>query len=83
MEDGQVCADHDRSEGEGVGPQEYTLIKLKLLAPFPASLKAVEGRDVFLAPATLLDGSRPGAAHAAGGGGSAGKAVALVREPTR
>ena len=53
MEDGQVCADHDRSEGEGVGPQEYTLIKLKLLAPFPASLKAVEGRDVFLAPATL------------------------------
>ena len=48
-----MCADHDRSEGEGVGPQEYTLIKLKLLAPFPASLKAVEGRDVFLAPATL------------------------------
>ena len=28
--DGQVCADHDRSEGEGVGPQEYVLIKLKV-----------------------------------------------------
>jgi leucyl-tRNA synthetase len=26
--DGQVCADHDRASGEGVGPQEYTLIKL-------------------------------------------------------
>ena len=23
--------DHDRSTGEGVGPQEYTLIKMKLL----------------------------------------------------
>lgn len=26
----QPCADHDRSEGEGVGHQEYTVIKLKL-----------------------------------------------------
>jgi leucyl-tRNA synthetase len=31
--DGQVCADHDRSEGEGVGPQEYVLIKLQVLEP--------------------------------------------------
>jgi leucyl-tRNA synthetase len=31
--DQQVCADHDRSEGEGVGPQEYTLIKLQVLNP--------------------------------------------------
>ena len=31
--DGQVCADHDRSEGEGVGPQEYVLIKLQVLQP--------------------------------------------------
>ena len=23
--------DHDRASGEGVGPQEYTLIKMKLL----------------------------------------------------
>lgn len=29
--DGQPCADHDRASGEGVGPQEYTLIKLEVL----------------------------------------------------
>lgn len=29
--DCQVCADHDRASGEGVGPQEYTLIKLRVL----------------------------------------------------
>lgn len=29
--DKQPCADHDRSKGEGVGHQEYTLIKLRLL----------------------------------------------------
>jgi len=27
-----MCADHDRSEGEGHGPQEYTLIKIKILS---------------------------------------------------
>lgn len=31
--DGQPCMDHDRATGEGVGPQEYTLIKLKVLEP--------------------------------------------------
>ena len=30
VKDAQCCADHDRSSGEGVGPQEYTLIKLKV-----------------------------------------------------
>lgn len=50
--DGQVCADHDRASGEGVNPQEYTLIKLRVLA-FPGSLSALEGRDVFLVAATL------------------------------
>mmetsp|Transcript_17844 Transcript_17844/g.37088 ORF Transcript_17844/g.37088 Transcript_17844/m.37088 type:complete len:1082 (+) Transcript_17844:13-3258(+) len=50
--DNQVCADHDRSEGEGVGPQEYTIIKLKVLE-FPGVLKPLEGKEVFLAPATL------------------------------
>ena len=58
--DGQVCADHDRSEGEGVGPQEYTLIKLKVV-DIPADRegladvrKAMEdGQNVFLVPATL------------------------------
>jgi len=27
----QVCADHDRASGEQVGPQNYTLIKMKIL----------------------------------------------------
>ena len=47
-----MCADHDRSTGEGVGPQEYTLIKLRVL-DFPGKLAALAGKDVFLAPATL------------------------------
>ncbi|EED94357.1 probable isoleucine-trna synthetase [Thalassiosira pseudonana CCMP1335] len=63
--DGQVCADHDRSEGEGVGPQEYVLIKLKVLEPdhgqarhgkMEALLKRVEDegkKGVFMVPATL------------------------------
>lgn len=60
--DGQVCADHDRSEGEGVGPQEYTLIKLKVLdieAPQERHskivnlLKSQSGKNVYLVPATL------------------------------
>mmetsp|Transcript_51695 Transcript_51695/g.76612 ORF Transcript_51695/g.76612 Transcript_51695/m.76612 type:complete len:1090 (-) Transcript_51695:77-3346(-) len=53
--DGQVCADHDRSEGEGVGPQEYVLIKLKVLE-IPEDrevLAPLKGKDVFLVPATL------------------------------
>jgi len=29
--DGQICADHDRSAGEGVVPQQYTLIKIEVL----------------------------------------------------
>lgn len=29
--DGQPCMDHDRSSGENVGPQEYTLIKMKVI----------------------------------------------------
>ena len=39
--DGQPCMDHDRSTGEGVGPQEYTLIKLKVLKPYPPKLRYV------------------------------------------
>ena len=37
--DGQPCMDHDRSSGEGVAPQEYTLIKMKVLDPIPEKLK--------------------------------------------
>jgi len=59
--DGQVCADHDRSEGEGVGPQEYVLIKLEVLAPEQpdrhSKMKALQeahpDEKVYLVPATL------------------------------
>lgn len=37
--DGQPCMDHDRSSGEGVGPQEYTLIKMKVLETLPEKLR--------------------------------------------
>lgn len=31
--------DHDRSKGEGVGPQEYTLVKMRVVQPYPEKLK--------------------------------------------
>lgn len=51
--DNQPCMDHDRSTGEGVGPQEYTLVKMKVLPPFPQSLKSLVGKHVYLVAATL------------------------------
>jgi len=49
----QPCADHDRAEGEGVNPQEYTLIKLKV-KEVPSEWKESLGdADVFLVAATL------------------------------
>ncbi|KFY86661.1 hypothetical protein V498_07428 [Pseudogymnoascus sp. VKM F-4517 (FW-2822)] len=56
--DGQPCMDHDRSEGEAVGPQEYTALKLKVLEWAPEAKKAVadklpEGANAFFVPATL------------------------------
>lgn len=51
--DKQPCMDHDRSKGENVGPQEYTLIKIKMLEPFPAKLSGLKGRNVYLSAATL------------------------------
>ena len=55
--DGQVCADHDRATGEGVGPQEYTIIKLLILGPYPANSPlnspVLVGKNIYLAPATL------------------------------
>ncbi|XP_072964370.1 leucine--tRNA ligase, cytoplasmic [Typha angustifolia] len=51
--DGQPCADHDRATGEGVQPQEYVLIKMEVIPPFPSKLKALEGKNVYLAAATL------------------------------
>uniref|UniRef100_V9KA46 Leucine--tRNA ligase, cytoplasmic n=1 Tax=Callorhinchus milii TaxID=7868 RepID=V9KA46_CALMI len=51
--DGQPCMDHDRQTGEGVGPQEYTLIKMKILVPYPSKLSGLQHRNVFLVAATL------------------------------
>ncbi|CAF4160835.1 unnamed protein product, partial [Adineta steineri] len=55
--DKQPCMDHDRSSGEGVGPQEYTLIKLRIHDDhIPEKLKShitSTTQGVYLAAATL------------------------------
>lgn len=57
--DAQPCMDHDRSEGEGIGPQEYTAIKLKVLEWSDAASEVVkaskelEGMNVYMVAATL------------------------------
>ena len=43
--DGQACADHDHAEGEKIGPQQYILIKIRVQEPFPAHMRALEGRQ--------------------------------------
>lgn len=51
--DGQPCADHDRATGEGVGPQDYTLIKLEV-QELKGKLSALTGKgQVYLMAATL------------------------------
>ena len=56
--DGQPCMDHDRSEGEAVGPQEYTALKLRVKEWSPDAEEAIKGKvpagaDIFFVPATL------------------------------
>ncbi|KAL4743630.1 hypothetical protein BDV11DRAFT_92796 [Aspergillus similis] len=56
--DGQPCMDHDRTEGEGIGPQEYTAMKLKVKEWAPKISELVKGKieddaDVYFIPATL------------------------------
>uniref|UniRef100_A0A8D8W9F9 leucine--tRNA ligase n=1 Tax=Cacopsylla melanoneura TaxID=428564 RepID=A0A8D8W9F9_9HEMI len=51
--DNQPCMDHDRASGEGVGPQEYTLIKMRLMKPYPSKLSCLDSKPVFLVAATL------------------------------
>ena len=56
--DGQPCMDHDRTEGEGVAPQEYTALKLKVKewaskAAEKIKGKIPEGANVYFVPATL------------------------------
>jgi leucyl-tRNA synthetase len=55
---GQPCADHDRSEGEGITPQDYVLIKILLLDIPKEVSEVVKDKDttktkIFLAAATL------------------------------
>ncbi|KAL8947515.1 MAG: hypothetical protein Q9222_006210, partial [Ikaeria aurantiellina] len=56
--DGQPCMDHDRTEGEGVAPQEYTAMKLRVKEWAPEASKILEGKipesaKVYFIPATL------------------------------
>jgi len=55
--DGQPCMDHDRSSGEGVAPQEYTLVKIRIQDDhIPEKLKSnpvAISKGVYLAAATL------------------------------
>jgi leucyl-tRNA synthetase len=51
--DNQPCMDHDRQSGEGVAPQEYTLIKIEALQPWPEKLSRLAGKKVYLIAATL------------------------------
>ena len=48
-----MCADHDRAEGEGVVPDEYTLIKIKVMELNERMKQKLAGRNVFLVAATL------------------------------
>ncbi|KAJ7026734.1 hypothetical protein C8F04DRAFT_104879 [Mycena alexandri] len=55
--DGQPCMDHDRSDGEALGPQEYTAVKMEVAEWGVAAKDAIEGkvggRKVFFVAATL------------------------------
>ncbi|KAF8346598.1 leucine-tRNA ligase [Amanita rubescens] len=58
--DGQPCMDHDRQDGEGIGPQEYTGIKMEVVQWGESALPVLEaakdklaGRKVYLVAATL------------------------------
>ncbi|KAE8218384.1 hypothetical protein CF326_g9180, partial [Tilletia indica] len=61
IKDGQPCMDHDRSEGEALGPQEYTALKQKVVQWAPEAKKILEAtpglldgeRDIFFVAATL------------------------------
>jgi len=51
--DDQVCADHDRASGEGVGPQEYTIIKMRVKGTLPSKLEELKNDAIYLGAATL------------------------------
>ncbi|EDR29663.1 leucyl-tRNA synthetase, cytoplasmic, putative [Entamoeba dispar SAW760] len=53
--DGQPCADHDRASGEGVIPQEYVAIKMKVIESKSELINKLmkEGKSIFLIAGTL------------------------------
>ncbi|KDN49221.1 leucyl-tRNA synthetase [Tilletiaria anomala UBC 951] len=57
--DGQPCMDHDRSEGESLGPQEYTALKMEVIqwgaaaAPIVDAITTAKGKKVYMVAATL------------------------------
>lgn len=56
--DGQACMDHDRQSGEGVGVQEYTALKMKVVQWSDSAKKILEGKlpegaNAYFIPATL------------------------------
>jgi len=56
--DGQPCMDHDRAKGEGVGPTEYTAIKLRVKEWSEQAAKAIDTKipkdaNVYFVPASL------------------------------
>ncbi|KAF1745242.1 hypothetical protein MXB_554 [Myxobolus squamalis] len=51
--DSQPCMDHDRQSGEGVGLQEYTGIKLKLVDDRFKIFEQFKKFDIFLVASTL------------------------------
>ena len=56
--DGQPCMDHDRTKGEGVGPTEYTALKLRVKEWSPKAQEAIRSHvpktaKVYFVPATL------------------------------
>jgi len=57
--DNQICADHDRAVGEGVCPQEYTLIKMQVLSKIAALSDVAElhggenASKIYMLAATL------------------------------
>eukprot|EP01135_Chromosphaera_perkinsii_P012079 Nk52_evm17s2579 gene=Nk52_evmTU17s2579 len=51
--DGQPCMDHDRASGEGVAPQEYSLVKMRVLEPIPEKLKCCADKKIYFVCGTL------------------------------
>lgn len=56
--DGQACMDHDRQSGEGVGVQEYTAIKMRVIEWAESAKKILDGKlpegaNAYFIPATL------------------------------